>query len=160
MSQAQRDGATVAEALDIGQSGDWLAAQDFVSASDPLVQDIVLWRKLRSGNGSLDEYNGYVARRGDWPGGESLARVMFNESRPRASASLTGQARADWREFSRLFRGRQYESAESFLIQVSTGPDALGEPGVWADRRLSLARRAAREGRSIKPPTIWRQITS
>ncbi|MFK7944914.1 MAG: transglycosylase SLT domain-containing protein [Paracoccaceae bacterium] len=149
MSQAQREGAIVSEALDIGKSGDWATAQEIVASADPVVQDIVLWRKLRSGNGSLDEYNGYIARRGDWPGGEVLSRVVFNEKRPSAAAALGGQARADWREFSRLFRGKRYEDAEAFIIQVSTGPQALGEPGVWADRRLSLARRAAREGRSL-----------
>ncbi|MEM1298199.1 MAG: lytic transglycosylase domain-containing protein [Pseudomonadota bacterium] len=147
MGAAQRDGALISEALEIGAGGDWGAAQQMVASSDQLLRDIVVWRKLRSGNGSLDEYQGYASRRGDWPGGDILRRVVFNEGRSSASAGLFGAARENWRQFSRLFKGRQYEQAEAFIIEVSTGPDALGDPGVWADRRISLARRAAREGR-------------
>ena len=147
MEQAQREGALISEALEIGAGGNWGEAQALVAASDPVLRDLVLWRKLRAGKGTVEEYQGYASRRADWPGGDILRRVVYNEGRSSASSGLSGLARENWREFSRLFKARRYEEAETFIMQVSVSPDALGEPGVWADRRLSLARRAAREGR-------------
>lgn len=147
LDQAERDGAVVAEALELGEEGDWAAAQQFVAGQDQLLRDIVLWRKLRRGSGTVAEYQGYISRRGTWPGGDILARVVFNEPRPTNSSGLGGLARENWRQFSRLWKKRKYSEAEVLLLQLSSSPGSLGDPKVWADRRLRLARKAAREGR-------------
>ena len=119
MNEAQRDGALIADALDMGSQGDWGSAQQFVAGSDRLLQDIVLWRKLRAGRGSFQEYQDYTSRRGDWPGGEVLERVVLGASGSGGGGSLTGLARENWREFSRLWKKRRYEEAEIFLQPVS-----------------------------------------
>jgi soluble lytic murein transglycosylase len=146
MQQAERDGRVVAEALAMGAQGDWASAESYVAGSDRLLQDIVLWRKLRAGKGSASEYQDYLSRRGSWPGHTQLRRVVYGERSGGGSAGLSGSARESWNSFSRAFKRRQYERAGEILRAVSTSAAALGAPEVWAKRRLSLARRAAREG--------------
>jgi soluble lytic murein transglycosylase len=148
LDQAQRDGQVVAEALSIGAGGDWQAAEEYVSGADVLVRDIVLWRKLRSGNGSAGEYQDYLSRRGSWPGHEQLRQVVYGERSGGGGSGLSGNARENWRSFSRLWKRRKYDEAGVLLREVSTSREALGAPEVWAKRRLSLARRAAREGQA------------
>lgn len=145
LEEAQRDGLLVREALALGAGGDWASAEALVAGADLLVRDIVLWRKLRAGQGTPEEYEAYIARRSTWPGGEILRRVVRGRA-PRAS-DLTGPAAENYALFRRTLRSRDYPAAEALLIEYSANPAGLGEPSVWADERLSLARRAAREGR-------------
>ena len=147
LQQAQRDGLLVAEALALGAQGDWDGAQATVAGSDQLIQDIVLWRKLRAGKGASGEYQSYISRRSAWPGGEILSRVVHGRSSGGGASGLGGVAAENWRAFSRAFKKRRYEDAETLLLEATTTRAGLGAPEVWADRRLSLARRAAREGR-------------
>lgn len=148
LGQAQSDGTLVAEALALGEDGDWDAAQQMVANADQLVRDIVLWRKLRAGDGSVGEYQGYISRRGNWPGGEILAGVVYGRSSGGSGGGgLAGPAASNWQAFSKLWRGRDYEEAEIFLLGITADANALGDPKVWAKRRVSLARRAARDGR-------------
>lgn len=146
LERAKSDGLLVSSALEKGASGNWDEAQAMVAGSDQLVQDIVLWRKLRAGEGSDAEYQAYASRRSTSPGGEALRKAIYGGGGSSASG-LTGEARDAWRSFSRSYRGRNYEAAEQKLLAVTGSALSLGAPEVWADRRLALARRAAREGR-------------
>ncbi|MGF1554325.1 MAG: lytic transglycosylase domain-containing protein [Paracoccaceae bacterium] len=149
LEEARRHGALVAEALAAGGAGRWDAAMAVAAtAGDPLVRDIVLWRKLRAGAGTVAEYQGFAARRGAWPGQEPLRRAVFGE-RPSSPArqALTGGAARAWAAFSDLWSRRDYDAAALYLDGLSTSAGALGDPGVWADRRARLARRETREGR-------------
>ncbi|MEO0822152.1 MAG: lytic transglycosylase domain-containing protein, partial [Pseudomonadota bacterium] len=153
LEQARRDGALVAEALDAGATGDWERAEAIAArSSDLVVRDIVLWRKLRAGAGTVEEYQSFVARRGTWPGQAPLAEAVlgFRPASPNYTPrpELSGTALRNWREFRKIWRSRDYEEAEKYLVKVSTSAAALGDPGRWADRRARLARRAAREGRA------------
>ena len=147
LEETRRDGGLVAEALALGGRGDWEAAQALVAGSHPVVRDIVLWRKLRAGDGSIDEYNAYTARRPGWPGARFLARV-FGYTPSSDSADLSGTAAENWAAFAKAMRANDYEDAEAMLVGFTVSRDNLGIPKVWAKRRLALARRAAREGRS------------
>jgi len=148
LAEARAGGAILAEALSLGEQGDWGAAQAAVARSpDPVIRDIVLWRKLRAGAGTLAEYHGFVARRSSWPGQEILARVVTGESSASQSDGLTGAAQENWQRMSRLWRRDKYDQAEELLAQVSTDRHKLGVPATWAKRREVLARRAARKGR-------------
>lgn len=147
LERAKSDGLLVSSALQQGARGDWAGAQDAVAGSDRLIQDIVLWRKLRAGKGTEAEYSEYSSRRGTWPGGDALRKAIYGGSGSRSSSGLSGEARDAWRSFSRSYRGRNYEAAEQKLLAVTGSAISLGAPEVWADRRLALARRAAREGR-------------
>lgn len=146
LNRAQSDGLLVASALERGARGNWSEAQAMVAGSDRLVQDIILWRKLRAGDGTDAEYQDYSSRRGTWPGGDALRKALYGGGGSGGSG-LSGEARDAWRSFSRSFRGRNYDAAEQKLLAVTGSALTLGAPEVWAKRRLSLARRAAREGR-------------
>ncbi|MEM6677135.1 MAG: lytic transglycosylase domain-containing protein [Pseudomonadota bacterium] len=150
LGTAQRHGAVVERALAAGERGDWSSAEAIAAATgDSVVRDIVLWRKLRAGEGTITEYDGYVARRPDWPGQSQLAEAVLGvASGGSGGGALTGSAAESWSAFSRLWRARDYDAAERFLDRVSTGPAALGNPNRWANRRVRLARRAARNGRT------------
>ncbi|MEO1468722.1 MAG: lytic transglycosylase domain-containing protein [Pseudomonadota bacterium] len=142
-------GGVVRAALAAGESGDWSEAQALAARTgDVVVRDIVTWRKLRAGAGSVAEYQSFVARRGDWPGQEPLRRaVLGTREGPTSTRALTGQARENWRAFDRLYDRRDWDEAEVLLDRISRSAAALGVPGRWASRRLVLARRAARQGR-------------
>jgi len=149
LGDAERKGAVLADALDLGAQGDWDAAEARVaSEQDPVLSDIVLWRKLRAGDGSIAEFRSYVSRRSNWPGEKQLRRAVFGPSAGGKGTALSGRAAKNWRQFDSLNRKRKYDQAEQFLGQVTGARENLGNPARWAERRRRLARRAAREGRA------------
>ena len=147
LGQAQRDGQRVAQALAIGGAGDWASAQAIVADADPLVRDIVLWRKLRRGAGTPAEARDFLSRRSTWPGLSYLGgggEVRGTVAQP----VVTGPAAVQYRDFAGAISRRDYRAAETILLHASANPLSLGAPAAWADRRLELARRAMREGRA------------
>ena len=150
LAEARAGGAVVAEALSFGARGDWAGAQAVAARSpDPVVRDIVLWRKLRAGAGTMAEYQAFIARRASWPGQEALARVVTGEiSEPHEPDRLSGAALANWQRLSRLWRRDRFDEAERLLARISGDRHKLGAPAIWAKRRELLARRAARSGRA------------
>lgn len=46
----------------------WPAAQTHAAEAGALTRDLVLWHRLRAGEGNLGEYEDFLKRRGDWPG--------------------------------------------------------------------------------------------
>ncbi|MEM9371694.1 MAG: hypothetical protein AAGA26_11110, partial [Pseudomonadota bacterium] len=146
LNEARENGWLVAEALDVGSSGDWSAAEQMVAGEDAVIRDIVLWRKLRANKGTYDEYEAYRGRRGTWPGQSQLEDIYLGASASGGGSVMSEDARANWRRFVDLYGSKQYDDAEVFLSQISTSYDALGDPSRWSDRRRRLARRAARLG--------------
>ncbi len=148
LDQTRRQAGALAGALALGADGDWPAAEASIAAeADPLLSDIVLWRKLRAGEGTGDEYRAFIDRRSSWPGQAQLRRAVFG---PESSGrpGLSGQAARNWTRFDRLYDRRRWDEAEALLEEITVQPAALGDPARWMRRRLVLARRAAREGRS------------
>ncbi|HSF96650.1 MAG TPA: lytic transglycosylase domain-containing protein [Thermohalobaculum sp.] len=151
LAAARSSGALTAEALAKGGRGDWSGAEALAARyPDQVVRDIVLWRKLRAGAGTVLEYQSFATRRGTWPGQDQLARAVFGQRIPveRPGSSLSGAAADRWATFRDYFRRDRYDEAERFLAGITDRAEALGLPAVWADRRQSLARRAARQGRA------------
>lgn len=146
LDEARQSGSLVARALDMGAGGDWSAAQAAVASADPVVRDIVLWRKLRANKGSYDEYQAYRSRRGTWPGHAQLEDLYYGGSQGGGSVGLSGSPRQSQRAFLDLYGAKKYDEAAVYLAGLSSSFDALGEPAEWADRRRRLARRAARQG--------------
>lgn len=144
---AERAAARVlSRALDAGGAGDWAGAQTIAAGSgDPVIQDIVLWRKLRAGQGSPAEFEGYVSRRPLWPGRDQIEEALFGGGSGREP--LEGAAAAAWSRFSAAWERDDYETAEQLMIEA-TAAGQLGVPARWAERRRALTRRAAREGRA------------
>ena len=149
LAEARAGGAIVAEALSLGQRGDWAGAEAAAARSpDAVIHDIVLWRKLRAGAGTLAEYRAFIARRAGWPGQNVLARVVTGVSAEPKTDGLSGAALANWRRMSRLWRRDRFDQAERLLVRISGDRHKLGTPATWAKRREVLARRAARSGRA------------
>ena len=149
LAEARAGGAIVAEALSLGQRGDWAGAEAAAARSpDAVIHDIVLWRKLRAGAGTLAEYRAFIARRAGWPGQNVLARVVTGVSAEPKTDGLSGAALANWRRMSRLWRRDRFDQAERLLARISGDRHKLGTPATWAKRREVLARRAARSGRA------------
>ena len=150
LERARAGGAVIERALDMGARGDWAGAQALAAqAKDPVIQDIVLWRKLRAGKGSVAEYRGYVSRRAAWPGGEVLQKVLFGPNGgSRGSGGLAGAAAANWRQMTKLLKRKRYDQAEAHLAKITSEEHKLGVPSLWANRRAMLAHRAARNGRA------------
>jgi soluble lytic murein transglycosylase len=151
LAEARGGGAMLAEALASGGRGDWAGAEALAArAADPVLGDIVLWRKLRAGAGTVAEYQSFVARRGTWPGQEALASAVFGQrlAPTRPEAPFAGPPAERWRKFGSFWSSDRYDQAETYLAEFTADPAALGQPGLWGERRQSLARRAARQGRA------------
>jgi soluble lytic murein transglycosylase len=149
LAEARAAGAVVAEALELGEKGDWAGAEAVAARSPDLVaRDIVLWRKLRASAGSVTEYQSFTTRRGTWPGQDSLAMAVFGARTKPEPDGPAGVAAANWKRFGKLWRGDKLDDAEKLLAAITADQDKLGVPKVWARRRGILARRAARSGRA------------
>jgi soluble lytic murein transglycosylase len=46
----------------------WPEAMRLAASTSPVGRDIIEWQRLRSGDGTLTEYEDFLARRPDWPG--------------------------------------------------------------------------------------------
>lgn len=154
LDETRRQGAVLARALALGADGDWAgAAALVVSEDDAVLADIVLWRKLRAGAGSLPEYQQFVARRATWPGQDALRAAVFGGSGGGGSAGgdgLDGRALNNWTAFRRAYDKRDYDEAARLLEEITVDPRGLGRPALWSDRRVRLARREARLGNAAR----------
>lgn len=54
--------------LERATARDWPAAAQLAAPLGPVARDIVEWQRLRSGEGTLGEYESFLERRPDWPG--------------------------------------------------------------------------------------------
>ena len=158
LNEVRRDGQLVAQALSMGAGGDWEAAQALVAGQHPVVRDIVLWRKLRARKGTADEFRDFASRRLDWPGAKSLGAVygvyVGGGGGGARTGSLSGAPAESYAAFRAAQRKDEYETAEQLIIAASASRASLGVPKEWAKRRLSAARRAAREGRATAAYSI------
>ena len=65
----EKDGDLLSTALDAVASADWVTADHYASQmDDPVGVDLVIWQRLRRGEGDWDEYADFLARNADWPG--------------------------------------------------------------------------------------------
>lgn len=58
----------LARALAAAGSRDWATAGLEAAQSGPVASDLVLWQRLRAGQGSWPEYRDFAGGHGDWPG--------------------------------------------------------------------------------------------
>jgi soluble lytic murein transglycosylase len=66
---ARADEATaLRDALRAAGTGDWAAALTAAQGAGAVGGEVILWQWLRDGQGKLGDYEGFLARRPDWPG--------------------------------------------------------------------------------------------
>lgn len=58
----------VRAAFNLAAQRDWAGAQALVAPLGPVAADLLEWQRLRAGDGTLTDYEAFVARRADWPG--------------------------------------------------------------------------------------------
>jgi len=64
-----QNGAAMAKALEAADNYEWARATELARAnSDPIAGEIVEWLRLRAGDGTLGEYEAFIAANSDWPG--------------------------------------------------------------------------------------------
>lgn len=72
---SEADGDLLATAMSAAQAGDWVTADHYASEmSDKAGRTLILWQRLRRGEGDWQEYLGFLRDHGDWPG---LARLRL-----------------------------------------------------------------------------------
>lgn len=62
------DAGHISRALAAAGQRDWALAASEAAASGPVARDLILWQRLRAGQGNWAEYRDFAARNGDWPG--------------------------------------------------------------------------------------------
>ena len=71
----EEDGDLLSTALSAIASGDWVTADHFASQiSEPAGRTLIVWQRLRRGEGDWQEYQDFLASHGDWPGLKRLRR--------------------------------------------------------------------------------------
>ena len=60
--------AALTAAMKLVDKGDWEGARAAAMAAGPVGADVVEWSRLRAAKGFLGDYEGFLARRPDWPG--------------------------------------------------------------------------------------------
>ncbi len=66
---ATADEATaLRDALNEAGRANWPAAMELAQGAGTVGQDVITWQRLRAGDGTLGEYENFLARRADWPG--------------------------------------------------------------------------------------------
>ncbi len=66
-------------------AANWAAAAAQAAQAGPVAADIIEWMRLRAGEGTLTDYEGFLARRPDWPG-LALVRSRGEEAVARSSS--------------------------------------------------------------------------
>lgn len=70
------EGDLLASALSAVENDDWVTADHLSDQmSDPVGKDMIVWSRLRAGEGEWWEYKDFLARNPDWPGLKRLRRV-------------------------------------------------------------------------------------
>ena len=121
----------------------WDAAYEIASGGDPVATDTLTWLRLRSGDGTFDEYRSFLADHADWPGldriraqaeraipdgyGAEALIAWFGENDPETGEGAVRLAQA-------LIATGDSEAAEAILRDVwinyrlnSEGHDAMVE---------------------------------
>ncbi len=120
-----RDAGLLSSALQAANSGDWTAARARAVHAAPIAMELVQWQALRAGEGSFEEYRGFLANNAHWP--------LINTVARRAEALLARQDAATVLEF---FADRTPVSPEGWLSLVF----ALRESGQAAEAEVMAAR--------------------
>lgn len=97
-------------AFDLAGQGDWDAARALVEPMGPVAADLLDWQRLRAGDGTLTDFEGFLTRHPDWPGLPQLrakaevavarsttpARVLrwFGDADPATADGVVALARA------------------------------------------------------------------
>ncbi|SDK91201.1 lytic transglycosylase domain-containing protein [Paracoccus chinensis] len=68
------DAGAIRRALAAAGAKDWTGAETAARQSGPIATDLVLWQRLRAGQGTWPDYRDFAARNPDWPGMELLFR--------------------------------------------------------------------------------------
>jgi len=125
-------------ALQMAEAKDWAGA--LAAAPAGVGHDVILWQWLRAGEGRLGDYEGFLARRPDWPG------LPFLREKGEASAA---RSETPARVIA-YFRPAPPETAEGAVALVralkSAGEDALAETEAmraWVELDLTAGDEAA-----------------
>ncbi len=71
----EEDGDLLSTALNAVAAGDWVSADHFASQmQEPAGRTLVVWQRLRKGEGDWSEYLDFLAEHPDWPGLKRLRR--------------------------------------------------------------------------------------
>ncbi|MBL3559827.1 lytic transglycosylase domain-containing protein [Rhodovulum sulfidophilum] len=128
------DQSALAKAMVAVRADRWAEARQLARPAGQVALDIVEWRRLRAGEGRLEEYRAFLARNPDWPG---LGKV-------RSEAEGVIAASDDPAAIVAFFGSRDPVTGEGAL-RLAEAEAALGRRGkaeavaVSAWRRLPLA---------------------
>lgn len=170
-------------ALDLARSEDWEGA--LATAPAEAGRDVILWLKLRAGEGNLGEYEDFLARHPDWPGlpylkerGEEAAarsatpaRVIgyFGADLPRTAEGAialvqalqaTGQTDLAETEAMRAWVDLEFTAEEEAAL-LALAPEALGRTHQLRLDTLLWEGRRVEAGRMLpRVSEDWRKLAT
>ncbi len=156
------DAGELSQALVAASQRDWATAEARAAQSGPIARDLILWQRLRAGQGSWPEYRDFAARHGDWPGmallykrGDAVLRAdlppaevtgWFGTRHPdtlNGALALIAALRATdpdaaRAEIARFWTQQALNKAESDIFLAAYGADAAGLHDARVMRLLDL----------------------
>jgi len=118
LAQDQPAPSALAAALKAVSQSDWDAAVVQAQPAGSIGQDLVQWYRLRAGQGTLAEYNAFLARHSDWPG----LRLM----RRKGEASIS--ARTPSKDVLAYFSNHVPQTGHG-VLELARAQEAVGQPG-------------------------------
>ncbi len=146
---AAEDGGALASAWAAAAAKDWAGADALAARSGPIAVDLVLWQRLRAGQGTWPEYRDFAARNPDWPGMDLLLQrgdATLRDGLPAAEViAWFGDRRPDTLPAERALLAalsatdRAAADAEAVRFWTGTPLDAAGMAAFLAPRADLLA---------------------
>ena len=128
ITSSENSDKVIAAAVEAAYREDWPKAERLAREfADPDALDLIAWWRLRAGDGSWPQYQGFLERNGDWPGLKRLRR-RGEEHIPES---------ADPRAVTRYFE-KQLPQTGTGALRFATALRQLGRP----DEARAEARRA------------------
>jgi soluble lytic murein transglycosylase len=125
-------------ALRLSAADDWAAAAS--AAQGAVARDIVEWQKLRSGEGTLGEYEAFLARRADWPG---LALVRSRGEAAVARSSTPARVTEWFGALSPATAEGAVALTRALLEQGQTAAAEAAAKKAWVELSFSAEQEAA-----------------
>ena len=129
--------ARLAPAMEIMRSGDWMAALEAAGPRGSIPSDIVMWHRLRAGQGTAEEVVSFLGRRPDWPGLDWLRKKSESVMSEAGTATVLA-----------FYADNPPQTAEGVLSHAAA-LEADGRPGD-AEAELVLAWRTLPMGSGIQ----------
>lgn len=177
------DAARLDDALTAARKDDWPTAQRLARGDGEVAVAIIEWHRLRAGEGTFQEYRGFLQRHPDWPGLDLLRRRgedsipasadprevidYFLQTQPQTGAGAMrlaaafkalGETQAATAEAIRAWTSMSLSATQESTLLAEYGQELADHHVTRVDNLLWRHRFAEAERMRNRVPESWRRL--